>query len=107
MISNFSVISSNKSDTINFISSFPNISLAFSSAVLKASILISEALISDWMFASSKNFFKLIAIAPLPVHKSKILTLFFPDALILFKHVSTLISVSGCGINTFSLTENF
>ena len=106
-------------------------SCAFFLATLSASSLISKASTSA---ESPRCFFKQTAIAPLPVHKSKILIIssfldvtlslgicvfcdsaswfsFLSDCLessisAVFSAFSTKISVSGCGINTFSFTKN-
>ena len=95
---------SNKFDSMNltFVLFFPLLYLATSSALL----LISLAKTSD---LSPRKFERETAIAPLPVHKSNIfiLTFFRSNSLHFFKVSSTIISVSGCGISTFSFTKKF
>ena len=100
IISNFSpLICSNKFDSIN--STFELFNTLFFSATSKAFVLTSLA--NTCVFRILLNE---IAIAPLPVHKSKILKLWLLYLLQISSTVSTSISVSGCGISTSSFTKN-
>ena len=95
---------SNKSDSMNltFVLFFSLLYLTTSSALALISLAKTSAL-------SPRKFAREIAIAPLPVHKSNIFILAFfrSNFSHLFKVSSTIISVSGCGISTFSFTKKF
>ena len=70
-------------------------------AISKASLSISVAIPSQKGFSSDKAI--LMAPDPVPNSAKSIFCDFFPN---IFETISTMISVSGLGISTFSVTVN-